>query len=208
MKYFKILFKTFFVSIILCLFTISRISAVGFNKMPAWELNEKNSFSASAIGVSNDVSYQSENLLISEETIGDSTIIYHRKSSRPEITWIEEIKLKAGTINQPVGSGTYYVSLLGDDNNSGTSPEEAWQTIDKVNSIDFEPGDSILFEGGATYNGNLWFYYSNAGTQRCVYCVLTEPAGPPLMPEPVLVLQQPIVNILVLKISILQVMGV
>ncbi len=95
MKYFKILFKTFFVSIILCLFTISRISAVGFNKMPASELNEENSFSASAIGVSNDVSYQSENLLISEETIGDSTIIYHRKSRRPEITWIEEIRIKS-----------------------------------------------------------------------------------------------------------------
>ena len=35
----------------------------------------------------------------------------------------------------------YYVSPNGNDNNTGTSPEAAWQTIDKVNSVSFGDGD-------------------------------------------------------------------
>jgi len=48
---------------------------------------------------------------------------------------------------------TYYVSPSGNDDNSGTSPSEAWKTIDKVNSVTFSPGDSILFEGSETFSG-------------------------------------------------------
>ncbi|UCC21546.1 MAG: right-handed parallel beta-helix repeat-containing protein, partial [Planctomycetota bacterium] len=52
---------------------------------------------------------------------------------------------------------TYYVSPSGNDDNSGTSTQDAWQTTDKVNSMTFSPGDSILFEGGETFNGGLVF---------------------------------------------------
>ncbi len=51
---------------------------------------------------------------------------------------------------------TYYVSASGDDANSGFSPEEAWSSIDKLNSMDLQPGDVILFEGGQRFNGNLY----------------------------------------------------
>ncbi len=50
---------------------------------------------------------------------------------------------------------TYYVSPTGNDSNSGNSPEEAWQTIDKLNNTTFVPGSRILFEGGKTFEGNL-----------------------------------------------------
>lgn len=50
---------------------------------------------------------------------------------------------------------TYYVSPIGNDNNSGNSPEEAWKTIGKLNSMAFEPGSRILLEGGAEFQGNL-----------------------------------------------------
>ncbi len=40
---------------------------------------------------------------------------------------------------------TYYVSEAGDDSNSGMSPNDAWQTIGKVNSYQLNPGDSVLF---------------------------------------------------------------
>lgn len=56
----------------------------------------------------------------------------------------------------------YYVSQLGNDENSGTSEEEAWQTIAKVNTIDFKPGDKILFNGGDIFTGNIQF--SDSGT--------------------------------------------
>ncbi|UCE98627.1 MAG: hypothetical protein JSV82_05405, partial [Planctomycetota bacterium] len=42
----------------------------------------------------------------------------------------------------------YYVSPDGNDNNSGTSPAQAWKTISKVNTVDFDPGDAVYFEGG------------------------------------------------------------
>lgn len=58
----------------------------------------------------------------------------------------------------------YYVSPDGNDSNSGTLPEEAWQTITRVNSEDFGPGDSIFFEGGQTFSGSLYFDANDAGT--------------------------------------------
>ena len=59
---------------------------------------------------------------------------------------------------------TYYVSPSGNDNNSGTSPTDAWQTIDKVNSVSFGDGDSILFEGGQTFSGSVYFDDTDGGT--------------------------------------------
>ncbi|MHC4159287.1 MAG: right-handed parallel beta-helix repeat-containing protein, partial [Planctomycetota bacterium] len=59
---------------------------------------------------------------------------------------------------------TYYVSPDGNDNNSGTSPSEAWKTIDKVNTVDFDAGDGVLFEGGTTTTGTLSFDSADSGT--------------------------------------------
>ena len=44
---------------------------------------------------------------------------------------------------------TYYVDATGgDDDNSGLTAGRAWQTISKVNSSSFEPGDTIKFKRG------------------------------------------------------------
>lgn len=59
---------------------------------------------------------------------------------------------------------TYYLSPTGSDNNAGTSASAAWQTIDKINHINFQAGDQILFQGGATFNGDLLFNRQDAGT--------------------------------------------
>ena len=61
---------------------------------------------------------------------------------------------------------TYYVSPSGDDSHSGTSAQTAWQTIDKVNTIDLNPGDKVLFEGGHDYPGNLLLTAEDAGTPK------------------------------------------
>jgi hypothetical protein len=58
----------------------------------------------------------------------------------------------------------YYISPLGDDTNSGTSPADAWQSIDRVNQQVFGPGDSVNFQGGAGYQGSLLFGPQDAGT--------------------------------------------
>jgi len=57
-------------------------------------------------------------------------------------------QLFAGTI--------YYVDATnGSDSNSGTSPEIAWKTINKVNNSSFNPGDSILFKKGEIWREQL-----------------------------------------------------
>jgi hypothetical protein len=49
----------------------------------------------------------------------------------------------------------YYVATAGSDNNNGLTPATAWHSIDKINRVDFKPGDSVLFEGGAVFNGTI-----------------------------------------------------
>jgi len=49
----------------------------------------------------------------------------------------------------------YLSSETGDDKNSGSSPENAWKSLDKVNSYVFQPGDELLLEEGSTYEGKL-----------------------------------------------------
>ena len=63
--------------------------------------------------------------------------------------------------NQAKASGAiYYVDATnGDNSNNGLSPENAWQTLSKVNTaIDggtIQPGDSVLFKRNETFAGYL-----------------------------------------------------
>jgi parallel beta-helix repeat protein len=47
---------------------------------------------------------------------------------------------------------TYYVSPSGSDAKSGTSPTQAWQTVARVNRASLNPGDQVLFQGGAAFS--------------------------------------------------------
>ncbi len=67
-----------------------------------------------------------------------------------------EFAVSAGTI--------YYVSPSGSDKNAGTSPTKPWATINKVNSKGLNPGDQVLFQGGATFTGSLQFTSRDGGT--------------------------------------------
>ena len=51
---------------------------------------------------------------------------------------------------------TYFVSTSGNDDASGLSVTEAWKTLDKVNSMTFQPGDKILLKSGDTWYGQLF----------------------------------------------------
>jgi len=65
------------------------------------------------------------------------------------------------SLEQRALMSTYYVSPWGNDTNSGTSINQPWKSIAKVNSEQFNLGDSILFHGNETYYGSLQF---NAGS--------------------------------------------
>lgn len=52
----------------------------------------------------------------------------------------------------PLGATTYYVDATGgNDGFAGTSTGSPWQTVGKVNSSSFLPGDQILFKRGETW---------------------------------------------------------
>jgi hypothetical protein len=63
-----------------------------------------------------------------------------------------------------MGATAYYVSPTGSDTNNGTSPSTPWQTIARVNQQVYGPGDSINFQGNASYSGSLLFGAQDAGT--------------------------------------------
>src|SRR5688500_13062406 len=48
-------------------------------------------------------------------------------------------------------STTYYVSPAGNDGAAGTSPQSAFRSVARVNALDLQPGDQVLFEGGKTF---------------------------------------------------------
>lgn len=58
----------------------------------------------------------------------------------------------------------FYVSSTGLDSNRGTSPAEAWRTVQRVNNDRYAPGDRILFEGGVTFSGNLFLDSTDSGS--------------------------------------------
>ena len=67
-------------------------------------------------------------------------------------------------VSQQAVAAIYYVNPSGNDNNAGTSTQSAWRTIDKVNTVDLNPGDSVLFEAVQDYIGNLLLTAEDAGT--------------------------------------------
>lgn len=56
--------------------------------------------------------------------------------------------------SKPALATTYYVSLDGNDSNSGTI-SAPWKSLTKVNGYPLEPGDQVLFQSGGKWNGVL-----------------------------------------------------
>lgn len=57
---------------------------------------------------------------------------------------------------QQAGATDYYVnSATGKDSNSGLSAEAAFKSLEKLNSMQFQPGDNIFLAGGQTFKGEL-----------------------------------------------------
>ena len=60
--------------------------------------------------------------------------------------------ISADTTSAPAAASTiYYVSSAGDDDNDGLSEATPFETIAKVNGLDLQPGDQVLFKCG-----NVW----------------------------------------------------
>lgn len=62
----------------------------------------------------------------------------------------------------------FYISKEGDDKNLGTSPAQAWQTLDKLQSAatQLKPGDRIFFRRGDVFYGQLHLKGLNGSDQQ------------------------------------------
>ena len=64
------------------------------------------------------------------------------------------IKLQGGHKELSQGRN-YYLSTTGNDSNDGQTPASAWRTIDKLNEIHFNAGDTLFLQGGSTFTGTI-----------------------------------------------------
>ena len=85
-------------------------------------------------------------------------------------------------LNSSWSQSTYYISPTGDDNASGASPSEAWQTLDRLNSQTFTPGEEIRFERGGHWLG--MFHLKGSGSQN--QPIVVDAFGAPNLPAPIL----------------------
>lgn len=54
------------------------------------------------------------------------------------------------------GPRTFYVdSETGQDGNDGLSPQHAWRSLERVNTAELKPGDTVRFKCGGTWRGSL-----------------------------------------------------
>ncbi|TAE52180.1 MAG: hypothetical protein EAZ89_08910, partial [Bacteroidetes bacterium] len=59
---------------------------------------------------------------------------------------------------------SYYLSASGNDSGDGLSPATAWKSLSRLNETRFRPGDQILLEGGAVFEGQLRLSGEDEGT--------------------------------------------
>ena len=71
----------------------------------------------------------------------------------------------------------YYVSITGSDSNNGTSTSTPWQTISKVNTVNFSPGDNLYFKGGETFPGNIYLSSSDGNSATIIFTISSYGTG-------------------------------
>lgn len=74
---------------------------------------------------------------------------------------LAELFNDGGVINK--SGRKYYVNTTG-NNTDGLSIATAWTSLDHINSRNFNAGDTILFEGGKVFTGNLEFNSSDGNS--------------------------------------------
>ncbi|MFA6150065.1 MAG: T9SS type A sorting domain-containing protein [Chitinophagaceae bacterium] len=65
---------------------------------------------------------------------------------------------------------TFFVKASGNDAGSGLSITDAWKSTVKVNSVDFNINDTVLFEAGSTFDGGIYLSEEDsAGVLKPLY---------------------------------------
>lgn len=72
----------------------------------------------------------------------------------------------------------YYVSVTGNDGNTGRSVAQAFQSLNKVNTLALQAGDSVLFKRGDTFRGTLQISRSGSVGKPIVFAAYGTGAKP------------------------------
>jgi len=84
----------------------------------------------------------------------------HNSTSAP---LIDKLQLKSTVALEFEPQNYYLSSTQGDDDNTGLSPDNAWQSLSKINAQVLHAGDSVLFKSGDEFFGQ--FVISGSGTE-------------------------------------------
>lgn len=99
-------------------------------------------------------SYDAANLTVTGSFTPVSSNPETDKNVTVSVTYRDVTKTDSYVVEK--GEATvYYIASNGDDNNNGTSEETPFASIEKLNTIAFNPGDKILFRTGDTFVGTF-----------------------------------------------------
>lgn len=120
-------------------------------------LGVKNHGASEIAKATNSTKFVNENVLFKTGQTNTSATIYVYKSSGVGFGYgdnISVVEQKAKCISS--GNTTYYLDAdNGNDDNSGDSPSQAWQTLSKVNNCQFAAGDQLLLDANDSWIGTL-----------------------------------------------------
>ncbi len=140
-------------------------------------------------GLFNSEFYCNQSVNWSVENLQGEATIGHDGLLKPQA--VGNVKVKVTSVSNPAVSGElllkivlgethkYYVDASsGNDTNNGLSIDNAWKTLNKVNSSKYSPGDSILFKAGEVWNGQLEIECDGAKGYPIVFSRYGEGAKP------------------------------
>src|ERR1051326_3385016 len=93
----------------------------------------------------------------SSSPLGENNVLHLLSRTRARVSASRRIARAVAFAVEPLEtrvllSTSYYFSPNGNDNADGHSPATAWKSITKINFLDLDPGDKVLFEGGQTFS--------------------------------------------------------
>jgi parallel beta-helix repeat protein len=71
----------------------------------------------------------------------------------------------------------YYVSNLGNDSNNGRSPANSFLTLQKINSLNLQPGDTVFFRANDVFLGQLIIRHSGTSNLPVVFTTFGDGAN-------------------------------
>ncbi|MFW5872569.1 MAG: right-handed parallel beta-helix repeat-containing protein [bacterium] len=80
----------------------------------------------------------------------------------------------------PLLSNNYYISLNGNDKNSGKSPGKSWQSLERLQGTKLKPGDTVFFHAGHHFHGDLVIEHSGSKEKPIVFTSYGEGTNPVL----------------------------